>query len=219
MRRATHFLVFVGTVAANEFCTPHIGTETLTDLLSYPLANGPTFMPATATERLPGWNEDPLSLELFRTTFVEPVHGILRGVQYPTGQELSAYAVMQQGSAKGEATARAVAQLGTVLAHAQALKRGGTGAGTKYYCNLFFDASMVSADANEETVATVLPDGVSLWDSYQANLQTAFDVTPARLVSGLITERGVCKAQLDAVLALLPEHAGNKQDGNKKRKL
>jgi len=47
----------------------------------------------------------------------------------------------------------------------------------------------------------------------------AFDVTPARLVSGLITERGVCKAQLDAVLALFPEHAGNKQDGNKKRKL
>ena len=33
----------------------------------------------------------------------------------------------------------------------------------------------------------------------------AFDVTPARLVSGLITERGVCRANEEAVLALFPE--------------
>jgi methylthioribose-1-phosphate isomerase len=33
----------------------------------------------------------------------------------------------------------------------------------------------------------------------------AFDVTPARLVTGLITERGVCAAERAAVAALFPE--------------
>ena len=34
-----------------------------------------------------------------------------------------------------------------------------------------------------------------------------FDVTPRRLVSGLITERGVCAASEASILALFPEHA------------
>ena len=33
----------------------------------------------------------------------------------------------------------------------------------------------------------------------------AFDVTPARLVTGLITERGSCKASVDGLLSLYPE--------------
>ncbi len=33
-----------------------------------------------------------------------------------------------------------------------------------------------------------------------------FDVTPARLVTGLITERGVCKAEENDILDLFPEH-------------
>jgi len=33
----------------------------------------------------------------------------------------------------------------------------------------------------------------------------AFDVTPARLVSGLITERGVLSANRDALAAAFPE--------------
>jgi methylthioribose-1-phosphate isomerase len=33
----------------------------------------------------------------------------------------------------------------------------------------------------------------------------AFDVTPARLVTGLITERGICEASRDGVLGLFPE--------------
>ncbi len=37
----------------------------------------------------------------------------------------------------------------------------------------------------------------------------AFDVTPARLVTGLITERGVCEASRDGLLSLYPEHAGD----------
>ena len=35
----------------------------------------------------------------------------------------------------------------------------------------------------------------------------AFDVTPARLVTGLITERGICKASEDGLLGLFPEMA------------
>ena len=33
----------------------------------------------------------------------------------------------------------------------------------------------------------------------------AFDVTPARLVTGIITERGVCPASGEGLLALYPE--------------
>jgi methylthioribose-1-phosphate isomerase len=33
----------------------------------------------------------------------------------------------------------------------------------------------------------------------------AFDVSPARLIAGLITERGVCEASLDGLLGLYPE--------------
>jgi methylthioribose-1-phosphate isomerase len=35
----------------------------------------------------------------------------------------------------------------------------------------------------------------------------AFDVTPARLVTGIITERGVAKASREGLLALYPERA------------
>jgi len=35
----------------------------------------------------------------------------------------------------------------------------------------------------------------------------AFDVTPARLVTGLITERGRCPANRDGLLTLFPERA------------
>lgn len=34
----------------------------------------------------------------------------------------------------------------------------------------------------------------------------AFDVTPARLITGLITERGICKADKKSILNLYPEH-------------
>jgi methylthioribose-1-phosphate isomerase len=40
-------------------------------------------------------------------------------------------------------------------------------------------------------------------DSPAANY--AFDVTPARLVTGLITERGLCPASAEGVLGLYPE--------------
>ncbi len=57
--------------------------------------------------------------------------------------------------------------------------------------------------ANGEVVAVqITPDG-----SAAANY--AFDVTPARLVSALITERGVCPASRDGLRGLYPEPARN----------
>ena len=46
----------------------------------------------------------------------------------------------------------------------------------------------------------VTPDGTSA-----AN--PAFDVTPSRLVSGLITERGLCDASGSGLASLFPERA------------
>ncbi len=36
----------------------------------------------------------------------------------------------------------------------------------------------------------------------------AFDVTPRKLITGLVTERGICKASEEGVLELYPEHKG-----------
>ena len=54
-------------------------------------------------------------------------------------------------------------------------------------------------DGRIETVR-IVPDG-----SPVANY--AFDVTPARLITGLITERGICDASRDGLLRLFPERA------------
>ena len=40
-----------------------------------------------------------------------------------------------------------------------------------------------------------------------------FDVTPARYISGLITERGICRANEKDILALYPEYASGPQPG------
>ena len=58
-----------------------------------------------------------------------------------------------------------------------------------------------TADGRIETVR-VVPDGSAV-----ANY--AFDVTPARLISGFITERGVIAADRAALAAAFPERAGN----------
>jgi methylthioribose-1-phosphate isomerase len=44
-------------------------------------------------------------------------------------------------------------------------------------------------------------------DSPAANY--GFDITPSRLVTGLITERGICKANEESILNLYPEHKAN----------
>ena len=54
--------------------------------------------------------------------------------------------------------------------------------------------------AGQLTEVAITPAG-----SAAANF--AFDVTPARLVTGLITERGVCAASRDGLAALYPEQA------------
>jgi len=55
----------------------------------------------------------------------------------------------------------------------------------------------ITSDGRIETVR-IVPEG-----SPVANY--AFDVTPARLVTGLITERGVLHASRDALSAAFPE--------------
>lgn len=47
---------------------------------------------------------------------------------------------------------------------------------------------------------------VAIYPPESAALNIGFDVTPARYVTGLITERGTCPASRDGLLALFPEH-------------
>jgi len=65
------------------------------------------------------------------------------------------------------------------------------------------EVSHVLGRADDGSVHTVqlTPDGSPL-----AN--PAFDVTPARLVTGLITERGIVAPNRAALAALFPERAG-----------
>jgi methylthioribose-1-phosphate isomerase len=67
-------------------------------------------------------------------------------------------------------------------------------------------------DPSEVTeIAGRLPDGtvarVRLTPDGSPAANYAFDVTPARLVTGLITERGVCAASRAGLIALFPERA------------
>ena len=55
-------------------------------------------------------------------------------------------------------------------------------------------------DDGEVVSVALTPEGVTA-----ANY--AFDVTPARLVTGLVTERGICPASREGLLKLYPEHA------------
>tara|TARA_R110000868_G_scaffold36962_9_gene130782 strand:+ start:1342 stop:2457 length:1116 start_codon:yes stop_codon:yes gene_type:complete len=65
------------------------------------------------------------------------------------------------------------------------------------------EVTHMTGRTSDGTIATVeiTPAG-----STAANY--AFDVTPARLVSGLITERGVCAASKEGLAGLYPEYSG-----------
>jgi len=67
-------------------------------------------------------------------------------------------------------------------------------------------------DAGEVTRLTGRTDGgeivtVSITPDGSAAANYAFDVTPARLVTGLVTERGVCEASAEGLKSLYPERA------------
>jgi methylthioribose-1-phosphate isomerase len=64
------------------------------------------------------------------------------------------------------------------------------------------EVTTVTGRALDGSIATVR---VAATDSPAAN--PAFDVTPARLVTGLITERGRCPASAEGLAALFPERA------------
>jgi methylthioribose-1-phosphate isomerase len=65
------------------------------------------------------------------------------------------------------------------------------------------ELTRISGRADDGRIVSVqlTPDG-----SAAANY--AFDVTPARLVTALITERGVCAASREGLISLYPERAG-----------
>ncbi len=54
--------------------------------------------------------------------------------------------------------------------------------------------------AGRAATVQIVPDG-------SAALNIAFDVTPARYVTGIITERGVCKASREGLVGMYPERA------------
>jgi methylthioribose-1-phosphate isomerase len=64
------------------------------------------------------------------------------------------------------------------------------------------EVSHISGRNKHHGVSTVI---LTPQESPVAN--PGFDVTPARLVTGLITERGVCSASTDGLLSLYPEQA------------
>ena len=66
------------------------------------------------------------------------------------------------------------------------------------------DASEVTHLAGRAMDDSVVSVALTPDDSPAADF--AFDVTPARLVTGLITERGVCPASADGLRTLFPEH-------------
>jgi methylthioribose-1-phosphate isomerase len=57
------------------------------------------------------------------------------------------------------------------------------------------------------------PAEVELVPAATAVANPAFDVTPARLVTGLITERGICAASPAGLAALFPDHAAEHAPG------
>jgi methylthioribose-1-phosphate isomerase len=63
------------------------------------------------------------------------------------------------------------------------------------------EVTMVTGRALDGTIATV-----RVVPTASAAANPAFDVTPARLVSGLVTERGLCEASEAGLLSLFPEY-------------
>lgn len=65
------------------------------------------------------------------------------------------------------------------------------------------------AEAEVTSITGLLDDGrvgtIRVAATGSAGANPAFDVTPARLVTGLITERGRCAASADGLLSLFPE--------------
>ncbi len=71
------------------------------------------------------------------------------------------------------------------------------------------DIPIEERDCNEVRYIQGLYNGelisVLLTPEHSKAANYAFDVTPARLISGLITERGICQASEEAILSLYPE--------------
>ena len=67
------------------------------------------------------------------------------------------------------------------------------------------DGAELSRITGRTDAGDIVTVAITPADSPIANY--AFDVTPARLVTGLITERGIAAASRDGLARLFPEHA------------
>ncbi len=74
------------------------------------------------------------------------------------------------------------------------------------------DIPIEERDPREVTNATAFYDGHQIEPRVAAPgtgaVNYGFDVTPSRLVAGIITERGICRASESSILSLYPELAG-----------
>ncbi len=79
-------------------------------------------------------------------------------------------------------------------------------------CDGLAEIPIEERDADEVSHVSGVSDGrpvrVRTTRADTAVSNYAFDVTPARLVTGLITERGICEASEDGLHGLFPERAG-----------
>ena len=62
------------------------------------------------------------------------------------------------------------------------------------------EISRIEGLYNDKLVEVIITPEQNVGSNY------GFDITPARLVSGLITERGICQANIESILNLYPEH-------------
>jgi methylthioribose-1-phosphate isomerase len=76
------------------------------------------------------------------------------------------------------------------------------------------DIEIEERDAEEVKCIEGLCEGeikkVLIMPRESAAANYSFDVTPRRLVTGLITERGICRASEESILDLYPEHKDNR---------
>ncbi len=74
------------------------------------------------------------------------------------------------------------------------------------------DIPIEERDPREVTNATAFHDGHQIEPRVAAPgtgaINYGFDVTPARLVAGIISERGICRASEESILSLYPEFVG-----------
>ena len=147
------------------------------------------------------------------------LRGIYFGQSAPNLGELNSYSIFTSlGNVTNTGLSYSIGNVGT---------NSGTISGFAYNINgIFHDTDPSSALASTDlsnvfanlggqapmsTLGSTLGNGqidsVLIWPETTTASNYGFDVTPARLVTGLITELGVCEAKESGILSLFPEYS------------